>query len=604
MMHDMSYMQLIELCGSREEVTKLAEALGDPSESAGIGAKVYTAGTRQGTTILYGYPSGFPTEPLGPALFLWDCFKSGEGQGAARERQLWIWVHPGSLSRVLESLEAARKVVGGNVTVKHLAGDVVRFRLMGPRSTLVLKSLLDVVDEGSKMELWKQITKLGVKADGLLEGSVVGLAVQDPRLSFPQKIRKGDNNGTDSDPPSKILTKLRGSWPLAASASDFWSAERRKQSKDARASEKKLNQRREANMVPGTRLKPLDSDPAIPILLVQRRGLSISGTPDKDVGGSEGSFGSGWDLLVPSGWGMSFWKSLAFLECRPIALKEVESLHFESNGLPFFPNDFVGNPICIDMAKARAEEAKALWERTPTGKRTNFADLGTDHPFLPPWEALVGIGDETMEVDGIATPWTLHSEKLLHHLERALVGKTPPESSEALLSSLLQSFNEACRSSSHFTREMLGSALVTVRLKCVGRGLPEANAMIYKPTAEEHAKCLEFVSRASPARKIAVDEDGDEGEDDLDALVAAIQAEAESDENHLPAPPNDRIIGYASTAGYALVHGRGQAIGACSLSGLAELFVGAEGRKWRNLVLFRNPSGRVARPAFLEIAFN
>lgn len=55
-------------------------------------------------------------------------------------------------------------------------------------------------------------------------------------------------------------------------------------------------------LVPGSRLSPTPLQGRVPILLVHQ--------PGKQVGHEMNSWGAGWDLLLPKGWGMAFWVPL------------------------------------------------------------------------------------------------------------------------------------------------------------------------------------------------------------------------------------------------------------------------------------------------------
>lgn len=55
-------------------------------------------------------------------------------------------------------------------------------------------------------------------------------------------------------------------------------------------------------LVPGSKLSPTPLQGRVPILLVQQ--------PGKQVGHEMNLWGSGWDLLLPKGWGMAFWVPL------------------------------------------------------------------------------------------------------------------------------------------------------------------------------------------------------------------------------------------------------------------------------------------------------
>lgn len=58
-------------------------------------------------------------------------------------------------------------------------------------------------------------------------------------------------------------------------------------------------------LVPGSRLQATARHSRIPVLLVQQ--------PGKQTGIEMGSWGAGWDLLLPKGWGMAFWVPLVCL---------------------------------------------------------------------------------------------------------------------------------------------------------------------------------------------------------------------------------------------------------------------------------------------------
>ncbi|KAI9026252.1 hypothetical protein DFJ74DRAFT_32739 [Hyaloraphidium curvatum] len=661
--HDMSYWPVIELKGSREDVAKVMELLMDPTEAMGLGSKVYTAGARQGSTVLYEAPGGFPSRPIGPVYFLWNSTRNpvpglprtidpesmdddARRLIRCRERQLWLWIHPATLDRALNSLDVAIGTLrtGGQrpgnfaVTVTNLQQELVRFRLTGPRSTLVLRSLLEIVGKGSDLEsegpdlrvagtatvaanLWTSLGSLGSRTDALLEGSVLALTVQDPRLTFPQKIKKGEASSGTSETPTQTLQRLRASWPGHVAASDIWSGERRRQLLEGKVLEKSLNERRRRNAVPGTRLRFGEGDAAIPILLIQRRGFQLGPTPDAAVETSEGAFGSGWDIVVPAGWGMAFWKSLAFLDCKPSGLREQQSLHFESNCVPYFPTDFVGNPVQQASASKVADQKRAHWERTPVAKRTNFAKLGVAHPFLPDWAGVTRIAnqEDSSCADGgtvhemfgeDSAPWMLHSQKLLNVVQRVLTQRASGADDslfEAVVAACSTSLKGAVHTDSSKStlpadKQLWNTALVAVRLKYCEKGLPSKNAVIYRPSDSEYE---ELAAALDKGGKRAVAGDAERTPATLDALEELAQLfEAEerlaSRVQSVTTPSDDRAIGYITTGGYSLSAGRGQAIGACSLVGLAELFGTGNSRRWRNLVLVRNTTAYLARPAFLE----
>lgn len=55
--------------------------------------------------------------------------------------------------------------------------------------------------------------------------------------------------------------------------------------------------------------------------------------------GSVAGYGSGWDLIVPAGWGMPVWMGLVFRGARPGGLRETEKLTLEAASGPVLPPD-------------------------------------------------------------------------------------------------------------------------------------------------------------------------------------------------------------------------------------------------------------------------
>jgi glycine cleavage system aminomethyltransferase T len=51
-------------------------------------------------------------------------------------------------------------------------------------------------------------------------------------------------------------------------------------------------------------------------------------------------FGTSFNIIVPSGYGLHLFKRLVFSGCKPIGHKEYLSIKFES-GEPVFPDDYL-----------------------------------------------------------------------------------------------------------------------------------------------------------------------------------------------------------------------------------------------------------------------
>lgn len=68
----------------------------------------------------------------------------------------------------------------------------------------------------------------------------------------------------------------------------------------------------------------IESPSKIPILLIQ------SSMNNKLSNIKNGSFFSGWDIVMPSSWGMAFWLPLIHMGARAVGQFEMNYLLFES----------------------------------------------------------------------------------------------------------------------------------------------------------------------------------------------------------------------------------------------------------------------------------
>ena len=60
-------------------------------------------------------------------------------------------------------------------------------------------------------------------------------------------------------------------------------------------------------------------------------------------GARESGYGSGWDMILPRGWGMPFWLSLAYAGGRAVGLSDIDATAFESMR-PVLPLALVDTP--------------------------------------------------------------------------------------------------------------------------------------------------------------------------------------------------------------------------------------------------------------------
>ena len=226
-----------------------------------IKAKAFLSGQREGKAVMY-QPGAFPHGAIGPVQFLWQApppatqkvdgtstgvAVNGTQQSKATDTssKLWVWCHPAVHNTVLEEIkrtaesfnsecskvqagegltEGTATTNAGAITVESLKLDLVRFRLIGPRSQALLVETLKPIltfDDGDassssesaspnpsipsppvwwKGDLQQHIVdhsnllsqifhsiKSASSPAHVCKGTVIGMTVLDPRLFTPSK---------------------------------------------------------------------------------------------------------------------------------------------------------------------------------------------------------------------------------------------------------------------------------------------------------------------------------------------------------------------------------------------------------------------------------
>lgn len=204
LIQDVSYMCCVELRGPQSDIVSTLGQLSSPQVGLSVAAKMYLAGTREGSTVLY-KAGQYPFGAITPVKFTWkptvldnntrehagqgdpgrgDTGQGDTGQGdvdSQKDRQLWLWVHPASCAELLQEIKLVLKgdtqivdetpqedVQGkdtgsaslkdlhtgftnptfsnGHVTVTSLKDTLVRFTLTGPESNAILSDALQIAD--------------------------------------------------------------------------------------------------------------------------------------------------------------------------------------------------------------------------------------------------------------------------------------------------------------------------------------------------------------------------------------------------------------------------------------------------------------------------
>ncbi|KAI8351452.1 ribonucleases P/MRP protein subunit POP1-domain-containing protein [Choanephora cucurbitarum] len=573
--HDASYMGCVELKGNTQQIITAINTITDIT-SASVGSERYIKGNRYGSTHLYEY-LGFPTKLICPISFLWK---------PVTKDTLWLWIHPSAFNEAMTHIRLAlEKTNASEVVLNDLRNEILRFELTGPRSTALLQTILDPIeDEAIKgNQLWNDLEHLRTSAS-LSPGSVIGLVVNDPRLRFPQKVPPRTNEISSED--QRRVQHILENWPEDAANTSIWEEEGRKKLFDTRIAEYGLNLRRENNMIPGTKLEPTPEDSKIPLLLIQRGGPAFDTSNATKRALQSHEWAQGWSLVIPRGFGMAFWKSLVFAGGRVAGYDDMRAIQFES-GFPSFPQDYPGTRA-FEVHRAQVKNTlESVWQKRPAAKRVNYAKRGVEHPFECAFESLSNV--DHMEVEPEHNLSVRPSYALIRGVQLAPSFLSDPRSFDDKLDLLKK--KRGLNMEIHLPDPK--DALVQVRLKYIDRGKPAMNAMIYLIKDEAtYGQCTSFIRCQAPSKSIK--------------RKAKELLRATSDSNKsIPIPSKTEHIGYVTNGDFSLTLGYGFGIGACSISGLREIDAldSLNRRSAKRIVLIRNPSSLEVRPAQVEILF-
>ncbi|TMS11292.1 Ribonucleases P/MRP protein subunit POP1 [Larimichthys crocea] len=346
------------------------------------------------------------------------------------------------------------------IVINDLTLEIVRYRLIGPQSHSVLAETLEAatdcheIDKSQSSPLWwpehcKDENKMnlhqqqadvyhilkGIYSTGELPpGTVLGLTVDDPRVTLPTKKVKAlpcVKQAQEVDEEKRKELMLQGV-PEHCCQSYLWEQSVRDNVTDNKISEQDLNRMKSEVLVPGSRLSPIPLQGRVPILLVHQ--------PGKQVGHEMSSWGAGWDLLLPKGWGMAFWVPLVYRGVR-IGGLNMTLKHSQNKGVSHFPHDYPDCPAGVRFQEEQESELLDKFKRRPPAKRTNYIKHGCLAPFRCPWQQLAeewelitreGESQTTTEAD------TVMEEEMTSHRD---ITVTKPQSHVTVLSCNIVSRN-------------------------------------------------------------------------------------------------------------------------------------------------------------------
>lgn len=497
----------------------------------------------------------------------------------------------------------------GSVTMVQLKEQMARFSLTGPLATgVVLNALVPSREASSpKTEAWwnkrteeKQAQEAGwemvqgedAECEQVLLPRVLGRTVRDPRILLPASKTKV----TGHCPPDGCA-----GLPLLPQASDsaLWDPLLRDAVSSQKMPEAELNRLRSQNPTPGTLLELGDAESRIPVVAIR-----------KDGSRTNLGFGSGWDLILPAGWGRPFWIALVYRGARASGLRELRSLSLEM-GLPCFPFDHPDTAATRQSEEENRRELMTKHLRYPPDKRPSFLKLRISCPFFFPWSQLVQewrtldkpSGDNVGH-DDASTFYVLRSRKVLRRLAAIFTDANKKRKKVSLCATSKQL--DDIRTTAKAAKLDLSRALVCIELTSCSRGVPKRFDSISMPMADD---ILALKNSGSADSVEAPCESLRRLKKPKDTKAKKRKAPRPTVEELLARPTVSGVVkscsrlllGGVVSGDYCFSSACGRGLGYCAFEGLARLVETSALAGVRPLVLFRHQHSVQYRYATLRV---
>ncbi|XP_037359465.1 ribonucleases P/MRP protein subunit POP1 isoform X2 [Talpa occidentalis] len=381
------------------------------------------------------------------------------GDGTRDPQQPYSWISPTT-----------------DIVISDLSMEMNRFRLIGPLSHAILTEALKTASvhtvsedtEKTPHQWWIDTCKdpdsvsLHHRQEAIFEllggitspaeipaGTILGLTVGDPRINLPQKRFKVLPSPEKCQDNEKVRQLLLEGVPVECTHSFIWNQAICRSVTENKISDQDLNRKRSELLVPGSQLVLGPQESKIPILLIQQ--------PGKVTGDDRRGWGSGWDILLPKGWGMAFWIPFIYRGARVGGLKET-LVHSQYKRLPNIPGDFPDCPAGILFAEEQAKNLLEKYKRRPPAKRPNYVKLGTLAPFWCPWEQLTRDWESRVQAKEESSVASSPNSEECDWRRDAMPCATTPEKAGQLPSEVDISVNHSCEPEGVMDTECPGQA--------------------------------------------------------------------------------------------------------------------------------------------------
>jgi hypothetical protein len=576
-LHDGSYVQALELCGSAQQLCVLLERFG--VDALPRRAR-YLNGSCEGTLLLHQPSSGVGTEGksecgslICPAVFHWQ---PKEEPTLLDSRCLRLWLHVSVYDYVTSLLtrEAGAAVVV-DTAVRH---ELLRFEVTGAHSTGVVASILRSCPSAGADTTAARVLPLlaGLPSPpnvGLIPyGLVLALQVQAPNTlkgvcsAVPGGGRKSKDERISEEGTVEMMIKTssgrsEGSKGLTAIKA-LVAGSRGALARSPLASSQGWRKcvRPKINSVSDSSALANDKE-GIEVLLVYRGGGCRGG------GTGWGRASSGWSIVLPRGWGADMFVQLIYAGGRAIGLRDARELR-AADGLASFPEDFPDTAAGRMYEKHTAACAAAAASTRSKGHQKGSASLDWDRilgltggiaqvesavvvaePLSEAVGAELGAGEEkcagkkrgrktvsAVEVGAGGRP----TKRLRHELEAVSPLGVVTESVSAPAFRVIRDANPsgAREVAQRLTSPELHPSLWQIGISALGAGHVSAGAALYAPSPEQYERWI-----------------------------------MHPDENNVSATELGSAIGYATIGLPGDVAGRGIGLAFCTTTALGNLLV-------------------------------
>ncbi|XP_038206285.1 ribonucleases P/MRP protein subunit POP1 [Zerene cesonia] len=619
LLRDISYYIPIQVKGPVADIQQMFNSITNKSCGLSISAKAYISGHRSGCVNIFN-PHSYPYDFIGKVEFVWVQAKS--------QPFLILFVHPSQVKEIESILtniitDSCAFVAKNNdnkrikltneplnVKINLMYGLFNRFRLTGPKSHAILthslKCVTDIknidsnewvaeakksnvnLDIENKSNYWSSINNLFSPAQ-LPPRMVIGLIVKDPRWSRPNKRTKAQI--LEPDTTHNNLTHI----PSYASSSPIWDESISNIVKNNAVSNTKFIEHvTMTEIVPG---EVNEDDPAlqsIPVVIIQQPG---SQNPEsKKVG-----YGSGWDILVPSRYGIPFWLTFVMFGARTGGLRETENLAHEMGECYFSPDSNAGR-----IEEKRIEiQLKEHYFRRPPSKRVNYIKLGISNPFICPWNILL----KDWSNNDVNKLFVLRDKVILNELQESFTKKkqilnTHPINTDSCLIAVYLKIDGKGVMRDHALICMPNVGDITSKIIICEPQHEDTNTEKRKEKRKENKKLLKQLRRKRQKLK--------KSSKDLPEKKQKIQHSEPSEyvksmrELWVPSNVNSvrnacirQTMGYVTKGAFSFTEAKSCAVGYIACNALMELL-----EKKINKVLIRNPTSRKYRVASIQIITN